>query len=156
MLSPHFTHPQRDFIVCDKEHADFGNTCRANAWDRAEGEYLIYLDDDDTFAPNALGILDEAIRSLPEPPVWGTFPILFLGKPLHKLPAQTGNTMNQIFHKKMHDGYQLRWPAEPIYSGDGLMADMLSAQFPHTAIHTEPIVIVAGVSAGWPRFARVR
>ncbi len=147
---------KREFIFCDEAHADFGHTCRSQAWDSALGDYLIYLDDDDVYAPNALALMDEAIRSFPEAPVWGTYPILFEGKFTHKLPAQTGNTMNQIFHLKTYDGYQLRWPDVKIYSGDGLMADMLSALVPHTALDTQPLVLSEGAGGGWPRFTPVR
>lgn len=141
--------PGRQINFCGVHHHDFGNTCRFNAWERAQGEYLLYLDDDDYYADaDALKRLDTAI---PKGAVWGSYPVEAYGAHYYKRPAQTGNVFGaQLFHQKVYDGWQIRFPAEPIYSADGLLADNLHGiGAPHTALpELRPLVVIPKASHG--------
>jgi hypothetical protein len=152
-------HPDRIVSFCDKKHMNFGNTCRASVWEETRDcDYVLYIDDDDTYLPAAFEKLAAELERK-DRPVWGTYPIMFLGKRYHKLPAQTGNTFCvQITHVPEKDGWIFRFPdqQEQVYSADGLLVDGLNSLYPHTELETDPIVEVKGVSGGYPRFIRVR
>ena len=44
----------RRIIQCAQPHKNFGNTCRHDAWARATGDYILYLDDDCYYADPAV------------------------------------------------------------------------------------------------------
>lgn len=140
--------PGRQIHLCGTHHHNFGNTCRFNAWEKAHGDYLLYLDDDDYYVDGALDRLDAAI---PDGAVWGSYPIEFCGGRHYKLPAQTGNVFGaQLFHQRLYDGWQIRYPNVAIYSADGLLADGLNdLGAPHTALPwLDPVVIMPQSSKG--------
>src|ERR1700733_5029981 len=60
---------------CGVHHSNYGNTCRHLAWERATGEYLVMLDDDnEMFHPDALQDIHDALET-DNWPDWALFPI---------------------------------------------------------------------------------
>ncbi len=42
--------PRRKVFRCGQHHNNFGNACRAAMWEKAQGDYVYFLDDDNILA----------------------------------------------------------------------------------------------------------
>ena len=133
-------YPQTFVFACGKRHNDFGNTARSMAWERATGEYLLFLDDDNAIAsPHALADIAAALEVTDAPVAF--FPILREGQrffPLYPPAIGTVDTANLVVRRGIG-----RWPVGPEYEMDGLFIERLArehkcAYFPDV----EPIVIM--------------
>ena len=115
---------------CGVKHNNYGNTCRHNAWTRAEGDYLIYLDDDNFLADiNILGDIHGALidANLPD---WAVFPILRFGHRFYNDPPGLcqSDTANIIVKREIG-----RWPNIPDYTADGHWVEALKLSHPNYA-----------------------
>src|ERR1700690_3994298 len=71
----------RSYFFCDRRHNNYGHTCRHLIWEKAKGDYILYIDDDDYLAHDA------AVRSLDSVVgTWAVFPVLRHGKLFFNLP----------------------------------------------------------------------
>jgi glycosyl transferase family 2 len=136
-------HPQREITFCSTAHADCGNSCRSDAWARARGDYLLYVDDDDYLLPDAIEVLHAGIRDQVTRPVWGVFPIERFGERFLHLPPARGRTCStQFFHQPLAGGSELRFPLGG-YDADGMFVDSLAARFPYVCIDPgRPLAVV--------------
>lgn len=110
---------RRHIIPCGIEHKNWGNACRHNLWEKASGDWIIYLDDDDILYPNALETIAQAIESSPNKD-WGYFAIMLgAGKFFHNPPGGGLITGGQVFHRKVGlDGTPFRWYDTTNYAAD--------------------------------------
>ena len=142
-------HPQREIRFCSPAHADCGNSCRADAWALARGDYLLYLDDDDYLLPDAIEVLQAGIQAQVARPVWGVFPIERFGERFLELPPARGRTCStQFFHQPVAGGSELRFPLAG-YDADGVFVDSLAARFPYVCIDPgRPLAVVDQSNGG--------
>jgi Glycosyl transferase family 2 len=137
--------PQRSNRIlfhCDRRHNNYGHTCRHQVWDHVQGNYILYLDDDDYFADN--DVLD-TLNSVTEP--WAVFPILRHGKLFFHLPPGTANTGTGMFIHKKEIG---RWPDKDDYEADGSFVEELRRQYPYQVVDSRPLVHQPASSCGVP------
>lgn len=136
--------PRRRIFECDPEHRNWGNRCRYEMWEKATGEWIIYLDDDDILYPNALDrVARWAIGNTSHD--WGYFAIkLGNGKFFHYPPQGGLITGGQVFHRRIGlDGTPIRWFDTPnmaadwdlvyqqlIPRGDPILIDEILGQLP--------------------------
>lgn len=132
----------RSYTYCDRKHNNYGHTCRNRAWEQANGDYIMYLDDDDFFAhEGALRILDSVTHP------WAVFPVLRHGKLFFNLPPGIGNTGTGMFIHRREIG---RWPDSDAYEADGVFAEKLKRGYPYQVIDSAPLVIQPNSSCGVP------
>lgn len=102
--------PRRRIFECNPEHRNWGNRCRYEMWEKATGDWIIYLDDDDILYENCL---DRVARWVNDNTThdWGYFAIkLGAGKFFHYPPQGGLITGGQVFHRKVGlDGAPIRW-----------------------------------------------
>ena len=138
-------HPQRKFLRCERNHNNWGNTCRFNAWMHATGEYIYYLDDDNYLADDRVL---ETLKSVTAD--WAIFPILKTqwGGLHFFCPPLRGCSDGGSFIAKREIG---RWPECPImtnvidgrvgYDADGQLIEHLRRNYPYQAIMTRPLMV---------------
>lgn len=137
------SNPRREVRFCPKPHRDFGNTCRRNGVDYARGDYILYLDDDDYYLPEALEEIHKGIVGVCPPPVWGVFPILRHGQLFFRIPPGHSSTCNnQFFHQPKAGGRDLRYPTRG-YCADGEFVEMLLREFAYACVNPgRPLAVV--------------
>ena len=134
-------HPYRQLHLCGEAHRNFGNTCRHLAWERATGEYLIYLDDDNYFSHN--GVLEDFMQVTG---VWALFPILHYGKRFCHIPPGVDCTDTGNFLVKREHG---RFPLEEPIHSDGLLVERLKKVAPYQDLtDITPVLIYAAQNCG--------
>lgn len=130
----------RAFFYCDRRHNNYGHTCRHQIWSRAQGEYILYVDDDDYLADrNVLATLDSV--TLP----WAVFPVLRHGHRFLHLPPGTMKTGTGMFIHRREIG---RWPDSDSYSADGAFVDDLVAKYPWEVVDSRPLVVLPWSNLG--------
>jgi hypothetical protein len=132
--------PRRKLIRCGKQHRNFGNSCRHNLQAQAQGDYLLYLDDDNFWADaNVLKTLNEVTEQ------WAIFTMLRVGVERLDIPPGFGKTdAGQIIHRRG----LTRWPDNNKYAADGEMIDDLISKAPYQVLHTRPLLIYEQRSQG--------
>jgi glycosyltransferase involved in cell wall biosynthesis len=141
------TIPYRHLAVCGEAHRNFGNTCRHLAWERATGEYLLYLDDDNYLSgTTALADLCIALHSA-EYPDWAVMPMMRHGTRFFNLPPGLCMTDTGNIIVKREIG---RWPDMNDYTADGHWVEALKANHPnYTALPgLKPVVVMEKSSEG--------
>lgn len=132
--------PKRVFYYCDRKHNNYGHSCRHEIWEKARGDYILYIDDDDYLAhKEALSTLD----AVGEP--WAVFPVLRHGKLFLELPPGIGKTGTGMFVHRREIG---RWPNLDAYEADGVFVEQLRKQYPFQVLNCEPLVIQPKSSYG--------
>ncbi len=133
---------KRSFSYCDKKHNNYGHTCRHQIWERAQGDYILYVDDDDYLADkDVLRTLD----SVTEP--WAVFPALRHGQTIFNLPPGYGGTGTGMFIHKREIG---RWPDLDSYEADGEFVEELRRGHPYQVLDSRPLVVLPISSCGVP------
>jgi glycosyltransferase involved in cell wall biosynthesis len=133
--------PRRKIFRCGKAHRNYGNTCRWNAFDKASGDYIIYLDDDDYLADSRVFETLEKVTK-----TWAIFPILRVGIHWFIDPPGICKTGSGMFIYKRSTG--LRYPDVPDYSADGMLVESLK-QYEYQALPDErPLMIYEKASKG--------
>jgi glycosyltransferase involved in cell wall biosynthesis len=123
----------RAYYYCEKQHHNYGHTCRHEAWKNAKGDYVFYIDDDDFLADrNVLKTLDSVTES------WAVFPVLRHGRKFFHLPPRKDGTGTGMFIHRREIG---KWPDSGAYEADGLFVEALKQQYPYQVVDSRPLVI---------------
>ena len=132
--------PNRSYFYCDRNHNNYGHTCRHQIWEQAKGDYIVYVDDDDYFADkDALKALD----AVSEP--WAVFPVLRHGKLFFNIPPGSWKTGTGMFMHKREIG---RWPDSDSYDADGSFVEELKQNHKYQVVDSGPIVVLPKSSFG--------
>lgn len=120
--------PRRIFRFCSKQHPkDYGNTARREAYDLAEGEYILQIDDDDYYADaDAFTTLEQVTAT------WAVFPVLAYGKRCHRKPPAIGLTGSAMFMYRRDTG--MKFPDNADYSADGQLVEALKAKYEYQSL----------------------
>lgn len=136
---------RRIITQCEAPHRNGGNSCRRLALEKATGEYIYFLDDDNFLAdPAVLADMAEALKGAGLPP-WGLFPIWRLGGRFYADPPRSCHvdTMNVVLRRDI-----AYWPETDAYGTDGILVDDLMARgVPYAAFPDfRPIGIIPKIS----------
>ncbi len=126
-------HPQRLIIHCERPHKDTGNTCRRAAWEVADGDYLLYIDDDNFFHDP---LVFETLRFVTEPVA--LFPLLFQGEQGPVTPFKIGASDGNQLLVKREIG---RWPDLKTNDVDGIFILDLTTNHPYELYEERPLVV---------------
>lgn len=141
-------HPNRRVFCCGTHHNNYGNSCRNLAWEKATGENLIYLDDDNYFSDeHILRDIAAIPRHMLIPEQWRVFPILRHGSVFFNDPPGLckTDTMNVVVKREVG-----RWPDIPDYCADGHWVENLK-QYPYQAFpNFRPIGVMEKSNEGRP------
>lgn len=132
--------PRRSIIRCAERHNDCGATCRNHAVHAARGEFVLYIDDDDYYVPDALEELAGRVKMH-----FGVFPILNGGVLWLQLPPGRNKTATcQLWHRRAVDGRVVAMPAnQKHYSDDSAWAGELAKRFAYQVVNLKrPLAIV--------------
>lgn len=144
--------PRRRFYRCGKAHKDYGNTCRRSAWDKAKGDYILYLDDDNYLASSGSLTSLEAVTG-----EWAIFPLLRHGNRFYNDPPAFSkiDTANMLIRRE-----HAQWPTPPAnemipnsgysksYGADWILAERLLS-IPYQALpDLEPVVVMEQTNWG--------
>ena len=136
-LMEQIQHPQREIFCCGQKFGNFGNHARWMAWERATGDYLWGVDDDNIVAhDDALKDIASALESA-NSPAWALFVILRYGERyLHNPPVFCGtDTMNMVIRREIG-----RWLDIEAKEADGYLAMELKDKYPYVAFpNVKPI-----------------
>lgn len=138
-------HPNREFHHFLERHNDGGSFARNQAHQYISGDYVLYLDDDDYYKPNALETLDKNIKG----EIFGIFPIHYCGRPhfLQIPPGENRTSICQYYHKPFDDkGLPLAYPNVRKYSIDSWFAGDLAKKYGYKVIESEDLVVVEKLS----------
>ena len=126
-------HPQRKILWCGR-HRDWGNTPRWMAWDHAQGDYLLYIDDDNYLAdPDVL----DTLRFVTGPVA--LFPLEVEGKFVHPLPVEVGRSDGNGLIVRRDIG---RWPVSDRRSADGELIAALVSAHPACPVYDDRALVV--------------
>jgi glycosyltransferase involved in cell wall biosynthesis len=106
-------------INTPKTYNNYGNSLRHLAWEYVEGDYIMYIDDDDYYSnPNAFADIAKELELLS--PLVAFFPGTKGGKRFFSKDPGLSRTMsNQFIHKKYdHSGKAIIWPDTAIDNQD--------------------------------------
>jgi hypothetical protein len=138
-------HPSRTIVCLGERRRNFGNEPRHIGWKLAEGDYCIYLDDDNYFARD--DALFDISRVLDGPrPDWAIFPILRMGQVFFSDDPRCchTDTANMVIRREI-----AQWPNREEYTADGLLCDGLRERYPFLAFpEISPIIEVPTMSRG--------
>lgn len=129
-------HPNRLVVHLDEPypHNDYGNKAKNVAYDYINGDYILYLDDDNYYLGETLDILNREIKKR-EDVDWGVFPMMYFGKRFFNLPPKLFRTDGgQIFHKPVINNEEIRWPDTNHTCEDGKLVDKLVSMAPYATI----------------------
>jgi glycosyltransferase involved in cell wall biosynthesis len=151
--------PRRKFVRCGKQHKDYGNTCRWNAWEYASGTYICYLDDDDFYADDRVLETLEQVDTL-----WAIFPTMRWGAHYSVDPPGFDKTGSGMFihhreigrypckdhceiHQPFMNSIRSKYPHHDLlYAADGLLAQYLYENYPYQNLNHERALTVYEVS----------
>jgi glycosyltransferase involved in cell wall biosynthesis len=156
--------PRRQVFRCGKNHRDYGNTCRWNAWSQAQGDYILYLDDDDYYADDkVLETLDQVKAP------WAIFPCQRCGEYWLQDPPGMLKTGSNMFmhrreigrypceahcdeHKEIIDHLKKIHPHDSmhdhLYAADGMLVEHLKKTHPYEVISGRPLTIYERANRG--------
>jgi len=117
--------PRRKIVTCTTQHVrDFGNAARRQAFDIAEGEYILDIDDDDYYADDRVLETLECVTA-----VWAVFPVNAYGVRCHPPAPALGRTGSAMFMYRRDTG--MKFPDNASYSADGELVEQLKAKYPY-------------------------
>ena len=129
-------HPQRLILFCEKAHEDWAVTCRRSAWEHAQGDYLLYVDDDNWLADD--DVL-EALQCVSRPVA--LHPLLYRGEYSDPVPVRIGHSdTNQLMVRRDIGQWPLLSP-ENGRQGDGIFIRDLTLTYPYD-VYTERALVV--------------
>lgn len=156
--------PRRKFFRCGKSHKDYGNTCRWNAWEKASGDYCLYIDDDDRYADeNVFKTLEQVIQP------WAIFPCMRNGEYwLQDPPGMLKTGSNMFMHRRGIGRYPCEAHCEDhqdiishlkkihphdsmhdhLYAADGLLVEYLKSRHPYQVVQGRPLTIYEKANRG--------
>jgi hypothetical protein len=130
----------RSIVFCDRNHNNYGHTCRHQVWEQVRAEYIFYVDDDDYLADNAVL---ETLNSVTEP--WAVFPVLRHGEEFFHLPPGKTSTGTGMFIHRKDIG---RWPDTNAYDADGAFVETLVRNYSCQVVNSRPLVALPTSSCG--------
>lgn len=133
---------RRVFQFTDKHDNDFGNHCRRAMFDKARGEYILYIDDDDFYADvNVFKTLETVTET------WSIHPVLALGKICHAVPPRIHHTGSAMFMYRRDTG--IKFPDNADYSADGQVVEELREKYQYQNLSSvRPLVIYEKANHG--------
>ena len=130
---------------CGVCHRNGGNTCRHLAWQRATGEWCIYLDDDNYLStPRILEMLSSLLEGVEEE--WALFPIFRHGSVFFFDPPKPCyfDTGNAVVRREIAP-----WPDIPDYASDAVWLTETLLKHPYKAFpNAQPIMVMPMTSFG--------
>jgi len=134
-------HARRFIGYCGFRHNDCGASCRNIAavhW--AQGEYIVYLDDDDYYVPDAIETLARHVGG----ENFGIFPIMMGGARWLQLPPGRCRTAScQIYHRRLIGDEVIAMPPnQKVYSDDSAWAGTLAERFGYRVLPCHELVVV--------------
>lgn len=106
---------------------DFGNSCRAVAYDEIDKDtdYIMYLDDDDFYINNAFNVINDNLSD--NNPDMYYFPCLRFGEVFfNEPPGLCMTTSNQWGHKPIINNIEMRWEKDSLeYTEDGFFLEFV-------------------------------
>jgi glycosyltransferase involved in cell wall biosynthesis len=135
--------PRRKFIRCGARHNDCGATCRNIAAHQATGDYILYLDDDDYYVPDAIETLVRLVGDR-GPEAMGVFPITMGGVRWLVLPPGECRTATcQIYHRRLINGEVVAMPVnQRRYSEDSAWAGYLAKKHGYRVLDCHELAVV--------------
>lgn len=135
----------RRFIGLATRYNDCGATPRNIGVQEARGEFIVYLDDDDYYVPDAietLGCLVGAGSFAGED--FGIFPILMGGARWLQLPPGRCRTAScQIYHRRVIGDEVIAMPPDQkVYSDESAWMGVLAERFGYRVLDCHELVIV--------------
>jgi glycosyltransferase involved in cell wall biosynthesis len=155
--------PRRKIVRCGKQHKDFGNTCRYNAYEYCSGDYVLFLDDDDVYADNKVL---ETLNQVTKP--WATFPTLKQGVYYSSEPGLNRMGSGMFMHRReigrypcashlegyeeiiarLKPSYQNMTMHQFLYASDGLLTEYLKERYPFEALNCRALTIYESAQKG--------
>jgi len=130
---------RRIWLCSQHRYRAHGNPCRAMAYWYVTGDIITYADDDNYYINDALAVLNAGV----EEASWGVFPMLREGNRfLNPCVGDCCTDNNQIFHKPVIKGIEIRYIPYDIPSADGKMAEGLSRLSKPLIMDTVPELLV--------------
>lgn len=126
---------QRTFHFCDRNHKNFGNTCRGFAFDRAKGDYICDIDDDDYYADERVL---QTLECVTKP--WAIYPVLSRGKREHRNPPGKGLTGSAMFIYRRDTG--IKFEPNDHYAADGEVVERLKKLYPYDSLDRERELVI--------------
>ena len=141
---------RRNVIYLGKRHNDYGNLARNTAWEHATGDYIMYLDDDDYYMPNALETIAAKLKELPKLPDFAVFNCTRMGQQFFHWPPRIEYTCScQYVHKRVINGNPVKWPThDSTYQSDGRFLESLKTIAEPVRLDTPQLVVVDTQSMG--------
>ncbi len=121
-----------------KPTRNFGNTQRHIAWQFTDGDFIMYLDDDNYLADE--NVLRDIATAVSDVEYWAIFPILRHGRHFFYDPPGSCyvDTANMVIRREIG-----QWPNRDEYTLDGIFCDELKAKYPYAAFpNMRPIVVM--------------
>lgn len=139
-------HPQRIVFCCGQKFGNYGNHARYMAWEKATGDYLAALDDDNSmYSDHALADIANALESANRPD-WAIFPIHRHGRYFFNDPPGMCMSDSANILVKIELG---RWPDIVAREADGVLVEKLKSKYSYAAFpNVEPIILMEHSSNG--------
>jgi len=132
---------------CGMRHANYGNTCRHEAWAGALGEWIWYVDDDNyIYDHETLSSIAAELSVLPEDIKFCIFPIMRHGRRFFNDPPGLcmTDTLNFIVRRKVG-----RWPDIEAREADGHFIESLKKEYRYASFpNHKPIGVMEYSSNG--------
>lgn len=139
------SHPNRQVLFTGVRHNDFGNMAKHLAYPHINGDYVMYIDDDNYQMNNTMKVLNSWLRRYKvkygDWPDWGVFPMTYTGNWFFNWPPGLYKTDGgQIFHKPVIKGQRIQWTTNKNPCEDGRLINQLKLLVnPVRVDHKEPL-----------------
>lgn len=135
--------PRRKFYDFGTEHAkDFGNAARRKFFEKATGEYILHIDDDDYYVDSEVFDTLQVVTG-----VWAHFPVLAHGSRCFIEPPAIHHTGSAMFIYRRDTG--CRFPETNEYSADGQLVEELKSKYKYQSLaQVRPLVIYEQANRG--------
>lgn len=137
-------HPRRLIRICGP-YRNGGNTPRHFAWEYADGEWVIHLDDDNYLAsPTILAELASALEDVEDK--WALVPIHRHGSRFYFDPPKPCyfDTGNAVVRREI-----AQWPNIDDYASDGVWLTETLLKYPYKAFpNMNPVMVMPSTSFG--------
>jgi hypothetical protein len=141
-------HPNRVVITCAEDHHGWwGAPCRRAAYPLITGDYVLYLDDDDYYVNDCLGVLAGLIKDED----WGVFRCKLQGDILlWEDPGLCNTASMQFYHRPVINGYEMKWPmwGHPETGMDGRLVNILKNVSDNWKVHYTAVLAEAPMQGG--------
>lgn len=139
-------------IIFTAQTKNFGNFQRRIATNYATGDYIMYLDDDDIYLPDAFKTIADFIEQN-DYPTFGVYPCLRFGQIFFNDPPNICQTVScQYFHKRVdNNGNLIRWLEDDFtgsYLLDGQFVNYLRDNYGYVLLNCKPLTQVDYISSG--------